>query len=305
MNEAEKYVRRCLQLAANGIQGARPNPMVGAVIVANGRIIGEGYHVRCGQGHAEVNAFASVKPEDESLLKDATIYVSLEPCSHHGKTPPCADLIIQKCVRRVVVGTIDPFAEVQGRGVKKLQDAGIEVTVGVLEKECQWLNRRFFTYHSKHRPYIILKWAQTANGFIDDHGNVLQISNEQTRMLSHRLRAEEDAILVGHTTDAREHPQLTVRHWYGANPKRVVLTHQRPLPQLIDDLYQQGVQSLIVEGGRQTHESFIAAGLYDEIRIETAPITVSDGTRAPQLPANVKLRSYESYGGNTLFWYFL
>ena len=246
LSEDEKYMRRCLQLAANGIQGARPNPMVGAVIVANGRIIGEGYHVRCGQGHAEVNAFASVKPEDELLLKDATIYVSLEPCSHYGKTPPCADLIIKKGVRRVVVGTIDPFAEVQG----------------VLEKECQWLNRRFFTYHSKHRPYIILKWAQTANGFIDDHGKALQISNEQTQMLSHQLRAEEDAILVGHTTDAREHPQLTVRHWHGPNPKRVVLTHQRPLSQLIEDLYQQGVQSLIVEGGRQTHESFLAAGLW-------------------------------------------
>ena len=171
LSEDEKYMRRCLQLAANGIQGARPNPMVGAVISlppapskgrGSWRIIGEGYHVRCGQGHAEVNAFASVKPEDEALLKDATIYVSLEPCSHYGKTPPCADLIIKKGVRRVVVGTIDPFAEVQGRGIKKLQDAGIEVTVGVLEKECQWLNRRFFTYHSKHRPYIILKWAQTA-----------------------------------------------------------------------------------------------------------------------------------------------
>ena len=181
LSEDEKYMRRCLQLAANGIQGARPNPMVGAVIVlplplegAGGRLIGEGYHVRCGQGHAEVNAFASVKPEDELLLKDATIYVSLEPCSHYGKTPPCADLIIKKGVRRVVVGTIDPFAEVQGRGIKKLQDAGIDVTVGVLEKECQWLNRRFFTYHSKHRPYIILKWAQTANGFIDDHGKALQ-----------------------------------------------------------------------------------------------------------------------------------
>ena len=180
----EKYMRRCLQLAANGIHGARPNPMVGAVIVANRpsaishqpSIIGEGYHVRCGQGHAEVNAFASVKPEDEALLKDATVYVSLEPCSHYGKTPPCADLIIKKGVRRVVVGTIDPFAEVQGRGIKKLQDAGIDVTVGVLEKECQWLNRRFFTYHSKHRAYIILKWAQTANGFIDDHGKALQIS---------------------------------------------------------------------------------------------------------------------------------
>jgi diaminohydroxyphosphoribosylaminopyrimidine deaminase/5-amino-6-(5-phosphoribosylamino)uracil reductase len=259
--------------------------------------------VRCGQGHAEVNAFAAVKPEDEALLKDATIYVSLEPCSHYGKTPPCADLIIKIGVRRVVVGTIDPFAEVQGRGIKKLQDAGIDVTVGVLEKECQWLNRRFFTYHSKHRPYIILKWAQTANGFIDDHGRALQISNEQTQMLSHQLRAEEDAILVGHTTDVREHPQLTVRHWHGPNPKRVVLTHQRPLPQLIDDLYQQGIQSLIVEGGRQTHESFIQAGLWDEIRVETGNITVSDGTRAPQLPANVSLLSRKMYDGNILCCY--
>ncbi len=308
----EKFMRRCLQLAANGIQGARPNPMVGAVISlppapskgrGSWRIIGEGYHVRCGQGHAEVNAFASVRLEDEPLLKDATIYVSLEPCSHYGKTPPCADLIIKKGVRRVVVGTIDPFAEVQGRGIKKLQDAGIDVTVGVLEKECQWLNRRFFTYHSKHRPYIILKWAQTANGFIDDHGKALQISNEQTQMLSHQLRAEEDAILVGHTTDAREHPQLTVRHWHGPNPKRVVLTHQRPLSQLIDDLYQQGIQSLIVEGGRQTHESFIQAGLWDEIRVETGTITVSDGTRAPQLPANVSLLSRKMYDGNILCCY--
>jgi diaminohydroxyphosphoribosylaminopyrimidine deaminase/5-amino-6-(5-phosphoribosylamino)uracil reductase len=305
----EKYMRRCLQLAANGIQGARPNPMVGAVISlppapskgrGSWRIIGEGYHVRCGQGHAEVNAFASVRLEDEPLLKDATIYVSLEPCSHYGKTPPCADLIIKKGVRRVVVGTIDPFAEVQGRGVKKLQDAGIDVTVGVLEKECQWLNRRFFTYHSKHRPYIILKWAQTANGFIDDHGRALQISNEQTQMLSHQLRAEEDAILVGHTTFDRDHPSLNVRHWHGPNPKRIVLTHDRPLPQLMDDLYQHGIQSLIVEGGCQTHESFIQAGLWDEIRMEVAPITVSDGTRAPQLPSDIRLLSKKEYGENTM-----
>ena len=289
MSVDEKYMQRCLQLAANGIQGARPNPMVGAVISlppapskgrGSWRIIGEGYHVRCGQGHAEVNAFASVRPEDEPLLKEATIYVSLEPCSHYGKTPPCADLIIKKGVKRVVVGSIDPFAEVQGRGIEKLRKAGIEVTVGVLEKECQWLNRRFFTYHSKHRPYIILKWAQTANGFIDDHGKALQISNEQTQMLSHQLRAEEDAILVGHTTDAREHPQLTVRHWYGPNPKRVVLTHQRPLQQQIDDLYQQGIQSLIVEGG--------------------GTVTVSDGTRAPQVPANVTLLSSADYDGNNI-----
>lgn len=299
----EKYMQRCLQLAANGIQGARPNPMVGAVIVTNGRIIGEGYHVRCGEGHAEVNAFASVRPEDEALLKDATIYVSLEPCSHYGKTPPCADLIIKKGVKRVVVGCIDPFAEVQGRGIKKLKDAGIDVTVGVLEEECQWLNRRFFTYHREHRPYIILKWAQTANGYIDNGGKALQISNEQTQMLSHQLRAEEDAILVGHTTDIREHPQLTVRHWHGPNPKRIVLTHDRPIAQLMEDLYQHGIQSLIVEGGCQTHESFIEAGLWDEIRVETAPITVTDGTPAPKLPAEVTLISKKDYDGNTITSY--
>ena len=303
MSEDEKYMQRCLQLAANGIQGARPNPMVGAVIVTNGRIIGEGYHVRCGEGHAEVNAFASVRPEDEALLKDATIYVSLEPCSHYGKTPPCADLIIKKGVRRVVVGTIDPFAEVQGRGIKKLKDAGMEVTVGVLEKECQWLNRRFFTYHREHRPYIILKWAQTANGYIDDGGKALQVSNEQTQMISHQLRAEEDAILVGHTTDIREHPQLTVRHWHGPNPKRIVLTHDRPIAQLMEDLYQHGIQSLIVEGGCQTHESFIEAGLWDEIRVETAPFTVTDGTPAPKLPAEVTLISKKDYDGNTITSY--
>lgn len=299
----EFFMRRCLQLAANGIQGARPNPMVGAVIVAalaSPQIIGEGYHVRCGEGHAEVNAFASVRPEHEHLLPEATIYVSLEPCAHYGKTPPCAELIIKKGVRRVVVGCVDPFAQVQGRGIEMLRQAGIEVTVGVLENECQWLNRRFFTYHAKHRPYISLKWAQTANGFIDDHGHALQISNEHTQMLSHQLRAEADAILVGHTTDSREHPQLTVRHWHGPNPKRIVLTRQRPLPQLIEDLYHQGVQSLIVEGGRQTLESFITAGLYDEIRVETAPIFVADGTRAPQLPSNLSLRRQVEWGGNTL-----
>ena len=178
-------MRRCIQLAKNGQLNAKPNPMVGAVIVsAEGRIIGEGYHVRCGEGHAEVNAFASVRPEDEHLLPAATIYVSLEPCSHYGKTPPCADLIIKKGVRRVVVGCIDSFAEVQGRGIQKLRDAGIEVEVGVLEAECQALNRRFFTYHREQRPYIILKWAQTANGFLDDHFKATQISSDFTKMLS-------------------------------------------------------------------------------------------------------------------------
>ena len=304
MNKDEKYMRRCLQLARCGRQNAKPNPMVGAVIVAaDGRIIGEGYHVRCGEGHAEVNAYASVSPQDEPLLKEATMYVSLEPCSHYGKTPPCADLIASRPVRRVVVGCVDEFAEVQGRGIQKLRDAGIDVTVGVLEKECRRLNRRFFTFHRLHRPYITLKWAQTANGFIDDNGQALQISTPFTAMLSHKLRAEEDAILVGHTTDTREHPLLTVRHWHGPNPKRIVLTRQRSLPQLIDDLYQQNIQSLIVEGGRQTHEAFISADLWDEIRVETAPITVADGTRTPRLPAGAVVSSSTHYGRNTVSIY--
>ncbi len=300
----QQYMRRCLQLAQNGLMGARPNPMVGCVIVASdGRIIGEGYHVRCGEGHAEVNAFASVCADDEPLLREATVYVSLEPCAHYGKTPPCADLIVSKRVRRVVVGTIDPFAKVQGRGIQKLRNAGIEVTVGVCVAECRELNRRFFTYHSKHRPYIILKWAQTQNGFIDDHFRPLALSTPFTQMLVHRLRAQEDAILVGRTTYDREQPHLTVRHWHGPDPKRVVLTHDRLLPQLIDDLYLQGIQSLIVEGGARTHQSFIEAGLWDELRVETAPFTVSDGTRACPLPANVRVACREEYDGNTIVTY--
>ena len=294
----EYFMRRCLQLAANGLMGARPNPMVGAVIVAKGVIIGEGYHVRCGEGHAEVNAFASVRNEDEPLLREATMYVSLEPCSHYGKTPPCADLIIRKGIRRVVVGTVDPFAEVQGRGIRKLRDAGIDVTVGVLEQECQWLNRRFFTFHREHRPYIILKWAQSADGFIDRDFHAVQISNAETSRLSHQLRAEEDAILVGHTTFERDQPQLNVRHWAGPDPKRIVLTHDRPLPQLIRDLYQQGVQSLVVEGGARTHQSFFDAGLWDELRVETAPVVFGSGTRAARIPADAKLLSSQSYGEN-------
>ena len=302
MSEDEKYMQRCLQLAANGIQGARPNPMVGAVIVAHGRVIGEGYHVRCGQGHAEVNAFASVRPEDESLLKEATMYVSLEPCSHYGKSPPCADLIIRKGVKRVVVGCIDEFAEVQGRGILKLRDAGIEVTVGVLENECKALNRRFFTYHRLSRPYIILKWAQTANGFMDDNGKALAISSPFTQMLSHKLRAEEDAILVGRVTDEREHPQLTVRQWEGPNPKRLVVDRQHPLN--MEVLHAHHIQSLIVEGGRKTLESFLAQGLWDEIRVETnSRLTVGGGTRAPQLPADAEVVAQHDYDGNVIISY--
>ena len=303
MSEDEKYMRRCIQLARNGQQNAKPNPMVGAVIVsADGRIIGEGYHVRCGEGHAEVNAFASVQPEDEALLSGATMYVSLEPCSHYGKTPPCADLIIKKGVRRVVVGCIDEFAEVQGRGIQKLLNAGIAVEVGVLEKECKELNRRFFTFHREKRPYIILKWAQTANGFIDDHFKPMQISNDFTKMLSHKLRAEEDAILVGRVTEERDHPQLTVREWRGQNPKRLVIDRSHPLN--LESLHAHNIQSLIVEGGAQTLNSFLKKGLWDEIRVETnLSMTVSDGTRAPQLPAEAIVIGNQRYGDNQIVTY--
>ena len=295
-------MHRCIQLARNGQQNAKPNPMVGAVIVADGRIIGEGYHVRCGEGHAEVNAFASVTPEDEPLLKEATIYVSLEPCSHYGKTPPCADLIVRKGMRRVVVGCIDEFAQVQGRGIQKLRDAGIDVTVGVLEGACKALNRRFFTFHRLSRPYIILKWAQTANGFIDDNGKPVAISSPYTKMLSHKLRAEEDAILVGRVTDEREHPQLTVREWHGQDPKRLVVDRNHPLN--LESLHAHNVQSLIVEGGAKTLQSFLIQDLWDEIRVETnLALTVGGGTRAPHLPANVSVSRREHYGDNVIVSY--
>ena len=303
MTDDEKYMRRCIQLAKNGQQNAKPNPMVGAVIVsADGRIIGEGYHVRCGEGHAEVNAFASVRREDEALLPASTIYVSLEPCSHYGKTPPCADLIIKKGVRRVVVGCIDEFAEVQGRGIRKLREAGIEVEVGILEEECKALNHRFFTFHREKRPYIILKWAQTANGFIDDNHQPIQISNAYTKMLSHKLRAEEDAILVGRVTEERDHPQLTVREWNGPNPKRLVIDRAHPLN--LESLHAHNIQSLIIEGGAQTLRSFLVQNLWDEIRVETnTTMTVSGGTRAPQIPANATVVESKSYGDNQIILY--
>lgn len=223
----EMYMRRCLQLAVCGRRNASPNPMVGAVIVARGRIIGEGYHVRCGEGHAEVNAFASVAPDDERLLPEATMYVSLEPCAHYGKTPPCADLIVRKGVRRVVVGCVDTFAKVSGRGIEKLRASGIDVTVGVLESECRSLNRVFFTFNSLRRPFVTLKWAQSADGYIDDRFRQAAFSTPFTRMLVHKLRARHDAILIGSVTDRRDNARLNVRHWAGKDPLRIVIDRER------------------------------------------------------------------------------
>lgn len=303
MNQEEldkMYMRRCLQLARQGRALAKPNPMVGAVIVYQGRILGEGYHVRCGQAHAEVNAFASVRPADEPLLTQSTLYVSLEPCCHTGKTPPCADLIIRKQVKRVVCGCIDPFAQVHGRGVQKLRDEGIYVTVGVLGEECRALNRQFNVYNTLERPYILLKWAQTINGFLDADGEALALSTPFTQMLVHRLRAQYDAILVGRVTDEREHPRLTVREWSGPDPLRLVLRDGITLPQLMVDLHQQHVQSLMVEGGAKTLQSFIDAGLWDEIRVETSRLLVSEGTKAPVLPADLTLWQHEVYDDNVV-----
>ena len=297
----EKYMRRCLQLAKCGEEGAAPNPMVGAVVVYDGRIIGEGYHQHCGGPHAEVNAIRSVR--NPELLSRSTIYVSLEPCAHYGKTPPCAQLLIDKGIRRVVVGCRDPFPKVDGRGIDMLRKAGIEVREGVLEEECLWLNRRFITFHTLRRPYITLKWAQSCDGFLDrlrssDKEPAARLSSPTTQTLVHRLRSLNDAILVGRRTWELDHPLLDVRHWTGRNPQPIVLssncsvcsdaiatyaTVATNLTDLLARLYAEGVQRLLVEGGRQTLQTFIDEGLWDEARIETAPTTLGSGVTAPQI----------------------
>lgn len=325
MTNDEKYIRRCIQLARNGFCNTAPNPTVGAVIVRKGRIIGEGYHVRCGEGHAEVNAIASVK--DESLLKDATIYVSLEPCSHYGKTPPCADLIIRKGIPRVVIGCMDPFPLVSGRGIRKLEDAGIDVKVGVLEEECKNLIRRFITFNVKQRPYITLKWAESSDGFIDilrEGGRPMILSTPVSSVYVHKQRAENQAILVGRRTALLDNPSLTVRHWYGRNPLRLVIDRELALPrtlnlfdgtvptlvfagkrkpdtrnvtyvvidfgrdvlsQILRILHERKIQTLLVEGGCCLLQSFLDAGLWDEIYIEHATFPLHQGVEAPHVPS--------------------
>ena len=320
-----KYMQRCIQLAKCGAVGAPPNPMVGAVIVHEGKIIGEGYHRRCGGPHAEVNAIRSVR--DESLLKDSTIYVSLEPCSHYGKTPPCADLIIEKQIPRVVVGCQDPFAKVNGQGIKKLRDAGIEVEVGVLEKECLELNKRFITFHRLHRPFVTLKWAQSEDGFMDaergESEEPIRFSTTFTQTLVHQLRAMHQAIMVGTKTVLTDNPTLTTRLWEGPNPLRVTIDRHGVLPEsvhlkdgkvptviydtgnlreIMSDLYNRGVQSLMVEGGGRLLQHFLDEGLWDEARVEIAPFCLDRGVSAPQMKGD-NLKAELSVDGRKILNY--
>ncbi len=311
MDVSEKYMSRCLELAKNGQGNVAPNPMVGAVIVWKDRIIGEGYHRCYGEAHAEVNAIASVK--NEALLRDSTMYVSLEPCSHYGKTPPCAELIIRKKIPRVVVAGPDPFPEVAGRGVRMLRDAGIEVVTGVMEHEALALNRFFMTAHKKHRPYVILKWAQSKEGFLDrirkSHSETpVLLSTPVTRLMVHKLRSEVQAIMVGTNTVILDNPSLTVRYWAGRSPLRITIDRHQRIPDhlhlfdgrrptlvyseqvndsvhflrniIMPDLYKRNIHSLLVEGGAQLHHSFLKADLWDEIIVETAPVRLGEGVAA-------------------------
>lgn len=299
MTRDEMYMSRCLQLAALGLGKVQPNPMVGAVIVHHDKIIGEGWHRQYGQGHAEVNAFASVtQPE---LLKESTMYVSLEPCSHFGKTPPCADAIIRHGIPKVVIGTVDSNAKVNGGGIKKLQDAGIEVVTGVLAEQCKELNRRFFTYHEQKRPYVILKWAMTRNGYMDidrqqQPDGQYWITNPELKTIVHQWRSEEDAILIGYNTMVNDKPQLTTRLFPGKDPQRFVCqrnpessetAYYHALPEnpaeALQQLYEQKIQSVIVEGGRKTLQRFIDSQLWDEARILIGNQLWESGVKAPLL----------------------
>ena len=322
----EQFMQRCLQLAALGEYYVAPNPMVGAVIVsADGRIIGEGWHRRYGGPHAEVNAFASVKSEDEPLLSEATIYVSLEPCSHFGKTPPCADLIVRKGVKRVVIACLDPNPLVAGNGVRKLREAGIEVESGIMENEARQLNKRFFCLHEKHRPYIILKWAQSADGFIaplnQQRGERVVFSTPQTKLLVHKMRAENMAILVGVNTIISDNPRLLTTHWQGRNPLRIVLDSHNRIPKdaivltdgnltwvitgdtkwesAVKQMAERNIHSVLVEGGAKVLQSVLQSGIYDELHIEINPkVYLKEGIKAPAV--DTLNFDFEELDGNKL-----
>lgn len=327
MSKHQKYIRRCIELAQNALGNTYPNPMVGSVVVFEDKIIGEGWHKKAGEAHAEVSAIASVK--DKSLLKKATLYVSLEPCSHFGKTPPCADLIVAHKIPKVVIGCLDPNEVVAGRGVKKLLESGCKVKIGILEEECQKFNKRFFTFHQKKRPYILLKWAETQDGFIapkeQEAGKPFWITGEASKQLVHKWRSEEQAILVGTQTVLKDNPQLTTRLWEGNHPIRIVIDQHlkimsdaavfdgtsetivvtsnqhtafpelpkvkfetidfdENLPKKICNvLYKHKIQSVIVEGGTMTLNTFIHAGLWDEARVFTGIPKLKTGIAAPKI----------------------
>ncbi len=315
MSDNEIYMHRCLQLAKVGEEYVAPNPMVGAVLVLGDKIIGEGYHRCFGGPHAEVEAFGSVDRSVYPSCADATLYVSLEPCSHYGKTPPCVNLILKERVRHVVVGCLDPNPCVSGRGVAILREAGVEVTVGVLESQCRLLNKRFLCLHEKHRPYIVLKWAQTADGYmgytpeqIKQRGERLQISNAVTKQIVHKMRSENMAIMVGTNTAVQDNPRLLTTHWTGRNPIRIVVDRHGRLPMdshllsdeadtivyrdhtdwqyILHDLASRQIHSVMVEGGRTLLQSIIDSGIYDEVHVEVAPMVIGSGIEAPmiQLP---------------------
>jgi diaminohydroxyphosphoribosylaminopyrimidine deaminase/5-amino-6-(5-phosphoribosylamino)uracil reductase len=322
MTSHEKYMQRCIDLAKNGLGTTYPNPLVGSVIVYNDKIIGEGWHRKAGEPHAEVNAINSVK--NQSLLSQSTIYVSLEPCSHFGKTPPCSELIISKNIPNIVIGTIDPFAQVSGAGIQKLKDAGRNVTVGILENECNQLNKRFFTFHTQKRPYIILKWAESADGYIAPLRKPKQepvwLSNVYSRQLVHKWRSEEQAILVGTQTVLDDNPSLTVRDWSGRHPIRIVLDQNNRISkessifdnqaqtillsmteidyskkigvQIANFLFNHGIQSVIIEGGSKTLQTFIDENIWDEARIFKGVSLLHQGIKRPQISAQYNAKEY-------------
>ena len=332
----KKYMQVCIDLAIKGFPLAMPNPMVGCVIVNKDNIIGQGHHQKYGTHHAEVNAINSVK--NPELLKESTLYVSLEPCAHFGKTPPCADLIIQHKIPRVVIGSLDTFSEVNGKGIKRLKEAGIEVVTSVMEKECREINSRFFTFHEKKRPYIILKWAQTSDGFIAplDQKEPLWISTKESKTLVHQWRSEEQAILVGRKTAELDNPKLTTREVKGKNPIRIVLDRKHSLEKeldifnndaptlvvnetissedhlkvdfnnlaqsLVKGLHKRDIHSIIIEGGAQTLNTFINSNLWDEARVFTSKKTLTKGIQSPIIQGVIT--KTESVSDDTLNHYF-
>lgn len=315
-------MQRCLQIAKNGLGTTRPNPMVGSVIVYNDKIIGEGFTSQYGGNHAEVNAINSVL--NQSLLKQATIYVTLEPCSHYGKTPPCSNLIIRHNIPNVVIGCIDDNEKVAGQGIKKLKAAGCNVTVGILENECKTHHKRFFTFHNKKRPYIILKWAETKDGFIAPKTKNKQkpvwITNKYSRQLVHKWRANEQSILVGTNTVLEDNPTLTTRDWTGNNPVRIVIDKNQKLSknltifnneaktiiinkntidfskniakQICDILFKKNITSIIIEGGKKTLQTFIDENLWDEARVFIGQTEFKNGTKAPLIKGKVISKAF-------------